>query len=88
VHYSENSGSVRVDRFKESGKWYDTFALDMSEYYDHGIIPHDAVRTALDKEMAKNFNRDNFVEGWLNQGGFFVILEPYHKNAYPVVLKK
>jgi hypothetical protein len=32
--YTTNSGMVRVDRFKPGGKWYDTWEVDMSAYYN------------------------------------------------------
>lgn len=75
TNYSENSGMVRVDFFKESGKWYMTEAVDMSDFWDYGIIPHDAVEAALE---AKGRNLKHFTR---------VVLEPYHKSAYPVFLK-
>lgn len=81
--FTVNGSMVRVDRFKESGKWYDTLEVDMTSYYNLSFI-HDAVRYSLIL-MAGN---DEFVESWLNQGGFFVCLEPYHVNAHPVVLKR
>lgn len=75
TNYSDNPGMVRVDFFKESGKWYMTESINMSAFYNHGIIPHDAVEAALEAEgrNLKHFTR--------------VVLEPYHKAAYPVMLK-
>ena len=75
TNYSNNPGSVRVDFFKESGKWYMTEAVDMSEFWDFGNTPHDAVTAALE---AKGRNLKHFTR---------VVLEPYHKSAYPVMLK-
>lgn len=75
TNYSDNPGMVRVDFFNESGKWYMTESVDMSDFWDYGIIPHDAVNAALD---AKGRNLKHFTR---------VVLEPYHKSAYPVMLK-
>ena len=84
MHFSENPGMVRFDRFKESGKWYDTYEVDMFDYWDATIIPHDALNLAI--TASPRFG-EGWVNGWLRQGGFIVCLEPYHKSAYPVVLK-
>ena len=75
TNYNSNPGSVRVDFFKESGKWYMTEDVDMSEFWDFGIGPQDAVEAALE---AKGRNLKHFTR---------VVLEPYHKYAYPVMLK-
>lgn len=72
--YSENPGMVRVDFFKPGGKWYMTEELDMSDFWDFGIIPHDAVVAALE---AKGRNLKHFTR---------VVLKPYHRSAYPVML--
>lgn len=74
MNYSENSGSVRVDFFKESGKWYMTEALDMNEFWDYGIWCGEAVEAALE---AQGRNLKSFTR---------VVLEPYHKNGYPIIL--
>lgn len=73
THYSENSGMVRVDYFKPSGKWYMTEAHDMSDYYNDLDI-HKAIEAMLERDgrNLKHFTR--------------VILEPYHRNAYPIML--
>jgi hypothetical protein len=79
THFSENPGMVRVDYFKPSGKWYMTEAIDMSEFWDHGIIPNEAVKKALDASRPKR------EPGWWRQFTV-VVTEPYHKSAYPVMI--
>ena len=74
TNYSDNPGMVRVDFFKPSGKWYMTEALDMYDFWDCGITPHDAVIAALEKSGR---NLTHFTR---------VVLEPYHRSAYPVML--
>lgn len=87
--YTENDGSVRIDRFKEHGKWYDTYAIDMSKYWNDRIdgrinLIHDALREAIADDSRFG---PNWVDGWLRQGGFIVCLEPYHKQSHPITLK-
>jgi hypothetical protein len=74
TNYSENPGSVRVDYFKPSGKWYMTEALDMSGFYDHGIYPGEAVRAALE------------ASGRLCPSLIKVVLFPYVEHDYPVMI--
>ena len=81
--YTTNDYHVRVDRFKESGKWYDTLEVDMeNHYYDLDIYK------ALASSINESYSHvNNFVDGWLAQGGSFVCLEPCHKNAFPIMLR-
>lgn len=88
--YSENDGSVRIDRFKEHGKWYDTYAVDMSNHWNdrnedgsYNLI-HDALRDAIAADPRFG---PQWVGGWLRQGGFIVCLEPYHQQSHPITLK-
>lgn len=74
THFSDNPGMVRVDFFRPSGKWYMTEAHDMSDFYNEPVI-HDAVCKMLERD------------GRLLTHFDILVLEPYHKNAYPVMLK-
>lgn len=73
MNYTSNPGSVRVDFFKPSGKWYMTEEVDMSDYWDTPTSS-DAVEAALEDvgRNLKHFTR--------------VVLEPYHRFGYPVLL--
>lgn len=73
--YSMNDGVVRADRFKPSGKWYDSIALDMSRHYN-AVLIHNAVLNAMEDQGVK-----------LEPGWSIVVLEPYHKHSHPVMLK-
>lgn len=78
TNYSNEPGHVRIDFFKpESGKWYMTEMLDMSDFYHEGIGPHDAVRAAL----AKTRHGADAEKRWV-----IVVLEPYCENAHPITL--
>lgn len=74
TNYSVNPGNVRVDFFKASGKWYMTEDVDMSEFWDFGAYPGGAVEAALE---LKGRNLKHFTR---------VVLEPYHRYSYPVIL--
>ena len=81
--YTTNSSHVRVDRFKESGKWYDTLEINMENHYDDLNI-YKALRDSINETM----QFENYVQRWLSQGGSFVCLEPYHQHSHPVMLKE
>lgn len=79
MNYSNSPNHVRVDRFKSSGKWYDTFMLDMAKYYGNNAInptPIDAVINALFQAGYDTNTRDMY----------YIVLDPYHANAYPVMI--
>jgi len=79
--YTTDSRHVRVDRFKESGKWYDTLEVVIpDEYYDHWNIFQ-----ALEMSINEQYG-ENYVVGWTNQGGSFVCIDPYHEHSHPVML--
>jgi hypothetical protein len=84
--YSVNNAFVEAALFKSdhdlvpihgtvSAKWYETHALDMSEEYND-ITPVDAVQNAWRRSGRK-----------LNKGWTLVVLEPYHRSAYPVLIR-
>lgn len=71
--YSVSDSVVRVDRFRLSGKWYDTLAVDMERFYTHY-----GVKEALQEAMRAAGH--NYLD-WI-----VVCLEPYHQNSHPVSL--
>lgn len=73
THFSDTPGMVRVDYFKSSGKWYMTEAHDMTEFWDELSI-HEAVRKTLERD-------GRFLPYFT-----IVVLEPYHRNAHPVMI--
>jgi hypothetical protein len=73
THYNDNPGMVRVDYFKESGKWYMTEAHDMSDFYDELSI-----YTAVEKMLVR--------DGRYLRHFHILVMEPYHRNAYPVMI--
>jgi hypothetical protein len=72
--YSEIDSMVRVDFFKESGKWYTTEAIDMNNWYNEPLI-HDAISKAIITAIGDRLSDMTAV-----------ILEPYHINSHPVMI--
>lgn len=72
--YAVEDSKVRVDRFKTSGKWYDSWQIDMAEHYRATSL-HDAVRECC---LAAGMNTEGYT---------LVCLEPYHQHSHPVMLR-
>ena len=83
THYSENPNMVRVDYWKESGKWYMTEAVDMDNVYQVPLVQV-AVEVAMNDHWEKTRSPDR-RQAW-NQFTI-TVTEPYHMNAYPVMVK-
>lgn len=77
TNYSQDEGMVRVEFFRLSGKWYMTEAWNMNDFYNHKITPSDAVRAMLFSSSRGQELMRQFI---------VVVLDPYHKLAYPVLL--
>lgn len=81
--YSDDPKMVRVDFFKESGKWYDTVALRWDRYSskdDQGKVIeliHDTFRRCL---------REQFPNIYLGMRA--VCLKPYHEHSHPITVIK
>ena len=74
--YSSEPDMVRVDIFKPSGKWYDTIDMKWVDY--DGPLLHDTFTASL-------------IKGGMSgryQGFMMICLEPYHKHAYPIMIKE
>lgn len=74
-HYSRSPARVRVDFFKESGKWHATEEMHW-DYYESLDI-HDAFLHCL----IAQFNG-------LYAGMTAVCLEPYHIFSHPLMIQK
>ena len=75
TNYSENPGIVRLDVFEPSGKWHKTVALDMSEHYESGPCPADAVSAAIRDQGRYEIGQ------WT-----FSVADPYFQPDLPVVI--
>lgn len=78
--YTNSESMVRMDFFKATGKWYMTEAVDMVGMYEHGDGPYGAVKEALKIHNTKRGSP-------ISKEFFVVCLEPYHKMAFPVILR-
>jgi len=75
--YSADDSMVRVDFFKESGKWYMTEAVKFIDY------ARDDIQAAFRDSLREHF-KDNPSR---LKGMTAVCLEPYHKWAHPLMIK-
>lgn len=77
-NYSDDETMVRVDFFKESGKWYTTEAVKWIGYTNIAI--HEAFKQSLRNHFAKdNPTRLSEMDA--------ICLEPYHEHRHPIMLK-
>jgi hypothetical protein len=74
--YSIDESMVRVDFFKESGKWYATEAVKWIGY--RNTLIYDAFENSL-REHFKGIPR--YVGMWA------VCLVPYHEHSCPIMIK-
>lgn len=84
-NYSDQANSVRVDFFKDTGKWYVTEAVLWKTWKgkleEGGMLIHTAFAEAL---------RDHLIQPNLKlrlAGMTAVCLEPYHEYSHPIMLK-
>lgn len=73
-YYSANPAMVRVDFFKESGKWYATEQMEW-RHYDGKILIHDAFLHCLHSQFNGHYS-----------GMTAVCLVPYHEHAHPLMI--
>jgi len=79
-HYSDDPAMVRVDFWKQSGKWYITEAVKWSGSWkgsEQGI--HDAFAQSLRDHFAKRPTRLSDMDA--------TCLEPYHEHSHPIQIK-
>ena len=79
--YIDDESMVRVDFFKESGKWYTTEAVKWTGVYTH-ISIHDAFLISL----RNHFSSPNKGPNTRLQGMTAVCLEPYHEHSHPLMI--
>jgi len=80
VGYSSDDSDVRVDFFKESGKWYATESIKMENWDEPSF--HDAFKHALNEALyMPKADRLRYSDMTA------VCLEPYHKHSHPIMLR-
>jgi len=77
-HYSDNPADVRIDVWKQSGKWSDCYRLRWS-LYDADLPLHTILESLLDEQYP--FWRSRW------RGMTITCLEPHHKNSHPIMLR-
>lgn len=78
--YTDNDSMVRVDRFRrDSGKWYDTFALHWDRYRTNRGDDYEDIKTTL-KRCIKEQYPEMDIDGFI-----FVCLKPYHEHSHPLM---
>lgn len=82
--YSDAENSVRVDFFKESGKWYTTEAVKWLTW--KGWTPEGEGKH-IHAAFAEALNAAGIGLGGRLTGMTAVCLEPYHENAHPLMVK-
>ena len=90
THYAKEPHLVRVDRFRASGKWYDTWQIDMRLWFEHPDLVH-AVKMCWEEAYLKAFGvkstpMTSTITG-LNVGWVLVCMDPYHRNSHPILLR-
>ena len=76
--YSDDSLMVRVDFFKDSGKWYTTEAVKWTGKYKSPSLIHEEFAKSLVDHFKETPNRLKDMQA--------ICLEPYHENAHPISL--
>jgi hypothetical protein len=93
-HYSDNEGAVRVDFFRESGKWIATESIDMTGFYFGRV---ESVQGRKEKahllpaaiiEAIRSDETMHARDGSLRYAGSWAVcLDPYHEFSYPQMFK-
>lgn len=79
--YSDNPKMVRVDFFKQSGKWYETEAVEWTgEWKGNKQGIHDAFKQSLRDHFKDKPGRYSDLDA--------VCLHPYHEHEHPIQIKK
>lgn len=86
-NYSDDAGSVRVDFFKPSGKWYCTEAVKWTGPYlgtDEATGKITLIHDAFAHSLAEHLGRQ---DPWRLEDMVAVCLEPYHEHSHPLMVR-
>jgi hypothetical protein len=98
MHYCENPAMVRVDFFKDSGKWYTTEAVKWLFYGNESFLKMDpnhpyAMRRMQSNDAVYLSIHDIFAISLYNQLGSrlnemtAICLVPYHIDEHPLSMR-
>ena len=94
-HYSDDPRSVRVDFFKENGKWYCTEAVKWTSVYHSEdrvngkmVLLHNAFAKALRDHLWTEQGATGTELGrYRLKGMVAVCLQPYHEREVPLMMR-
>lgn len=82
--FTTDEHMVRVDIFKEKGKWYATIALKWDRYTcgnpQDGSNDYESLHTTFQRCMKEQYP-DKFKDMWA------ICLDPYHELSHPQMIK-
>jgi hypothetical protein len=82
-HYSDDPYMVRVDFFKDSGKWYTTEAVPMTGEWRGG--PNSQLYDMFAKAIIEHLTDNG--RGSVRLGDMIAVcLNPYHEHAHPLMI--
>ena len=88
--FTTNEGRVRIDLFRDTGKWYATGSICMADFYRGDIF--EGVLRACEREFVRADQGEWPVttspREWLEREGTIIVLEPYHEHAHPIMLTR
>lgn len=79
--YAVEEDIVRVDMFKDTGKWYESIAVKWIEGGYDSVSIHESLRASLFRELKEDSGPPRL------SGMTAVCLEPYHKHSHPIMLR-
>lgn len=80
--YNSDDSMVRVDFFRESGKWYTTEEMKWDRW---SMKLADGSTELVDETFERCLNQE-FGDSF--RGMIAICLEPYHENAFPLMVRR
>lgn len=88
--YSNNPGNVRIDLFRDGGKWYASGSVNMSSQYNASDLHSAVFQACRDSKLNETTNEgwplSRTPDEWLADGGFIICLEPHSWSSSPIML--
>ena len=79
MNYSQHTNHVRVDFFKESGKWYTTHEVEWKESWEDPIL------TETFKRVLRRHLYDGAHKPYRLTDMIAVCLNPFHEKPWPLM---
>lgn len=78
--YSDDKSMVRVDIWKQSGKWYETIALKWDRY---SFEQNDGSRELI-HDIFRRCMQEQYPNYYIGMKA--TCLEPYHEHSHPIMI--